>query len=103
MDALDNELPTEFQPLLDELAAEPESVREMWHYAMVLMMIDDEKARVVKSQQDGELLQLVVRTNAGEEFSIVRPAMSQETEQLLLEQIREIVEEEKSDSDIRIP
>lgn len=41
-------LPPEFAPLLDEVASAPENVRAMWKYAIVLMMIDDEKARVLE-------------------------------------------------------
>ena len=88
------DLPPEFQPLLAELAAAPEDVRAMWRYAIVLMMIDDEKARVVRTQGDGEHFFLFVQTLNGEQFEIERPPMSEEMERLLLEQIRAIVEEE---------
>lgn len=94
MDAPNN-LPPEFQPLLSELARQPQNVRALWRYAIVLLLIDDEKARVVDSQWNGENLHLIVQTVAGERFSIVHPAMSEETEKLLLERIREIVEEEE--------
>lgn len=39
-----NKLPPEFDPLLAELAEQPEHVREMFRYALVLVMVDDEKA-----------------------------------------------------------
>lgn len=90
----DNFLPPEFQPLLDELAVQPDHVRAMWQYALVLMMIDDEKARVIDSTWDGEQLSLNVQTVTGERFTIVRPSTSEETERVLLEQIRSIVEED---------
>lgn len=58
------------------------------------MMIDDEKARVIANETvEGEEL-LTVRTNAGDVFQIVRPAMSEATEKLLMQQVREIVAEE---------
>lgn len=85
--------PPKFQPLLKELAVSPPAVREMWHYALVLMMIDAEKARVVASRQQADELLLVVRTNAGDEFSVVRPALSEGSERMLLEEIREIVQD----------
>lgn len=91
---MDLSLPPEFGPLLDELASAPENVRAMWRYAIVLLMIDDEKARVIDSRWDGEQLQLNVQTVTGERFTITRPAMSEETERELLEQIRSIIEDE---------
>lgn len=94
---LTNEPPPEFDSLLDTLAEQPEHVREMWQYAMVLMMIDDEKARVIETHQDGDRLHLVVQTVAGERFSVMRPPMSEELERQLLEQIRKIVSDESGD------
>lgn len=90
----DKLLPAEFDELLELVVAQPEHVRAMWRYALVLMMIDDEKARVVETHRDGETLHLIVQTVAGERFGILRPEMSEETEHLLLEQVRQIVEEE---------
>lgn len=89
------DLPPEFEPILSELAAAPGNVRAMWKYAMVLMMIDDEKARVVAARREGATQFLIVQTIAGDRFEIERPEMSEETEQMLLEQIREIASEER--------
>lgn len=87
-------LPPEFDSLLAELAEAPDNVRAMWKYALALMMIDDKKARVLGTRvEDGHEL-IAVRTIAGDEFEIARPAMSEDTETILLEQIREIVADE---------
>lgn len=96
---MDISLPPDFQPLLAELAAAPDNVRAMWRYALVLIMIDDEKARVIANETvDGQEL-LTVRTNAGDVFQIVRPEMSEATEKLLMQQVREIVAENLSEED----
>jgi hypothetical protein len=87
------DLPPEWDAVLTEIARQPENVRAMWRYALVLMMIDDEKARIVATQRDGETFYVLVQTRDGERFSVVRPPMSEEVEQLLLEQIREIATE----------
>lgn len=63
----------------------------MWRYALVLMMIDDERARVIESHQDGEVWRFRIQTRAGDIFEVIRPEMSEQTERQLLEQIREIV------------
>lgn len=66
----------------------------MWRYGLVLLMIDDEKAHIAEAHQDGENLHLIVHMVAGDRFEVMRPAMSEETEQLLLEQIREILDQD---------
>lgn len=91
---MDTNLPPEFQPLHAELAAAPDNVRAMWKYAIVLMMIDDEKARLIANETvDGQEL-LTVRKNEGDVFQIERPAMPEATEKLLVQQVREIVAED---------
>lgn len=87
---MDESLPPEFQPLLDELAEAPENVRLMWRYAITLLMIDDEKARVVGMRQEEATEIITVQTVTGDKFEVVRPPMSEETERLLLEQLRSI-------------
>ncbi len=89
-----DDLPQEYESLLEDLAAAPDNVRAMWKYALVLMMIDDEKARVIATEKvEGEEL-LTVHTNAGDFFKIARPVMSEATEKLLMQQVREIVAED---------
>lgn len=90
---MDSTLPPEFNPLLAELSDTPDNVRAMWKYALVLMMVDDEKARVIANETvEGQDL-LTVRTNAGDEFQVDRPVMSEATERHLMQQVREIVAE----------
>lgn len=96
----DVELPPEMQEVLDALSEQPAATREMFRYALVLMMIDDEKARVLDTQEEDGQTVLTVRTTAGDEFRIVRPAMSEETEMILLESIRAIVAEDQDTSSV---
>lgn len=59
-------------------------------------MIDDEKARVLGTRTEDGKEYIAVRTVAGDEFEVERPAMSTETETLLIEQIREIPADEET-------
>lgn len=93
---MESSLPSEFDPLLVELADQPEHVREIFRYALVLMMVDDEKAQFVGKRGSDGRTWITARTVAGEEFEIVRPEISEETEQMLLKEIRQIVEEARS-------
>lgn len=94
------DLSPEMQSVLDALSAERPEVRAMFRYALVLMMIDDEKARGIGARVEHGQEVIAVRTIAGDEFEIVRPAMSEETESMLLEQIREIVADEQGEQPI---
>lgn len=87
-------LPPEFEPLLQLLERQPESVRAIFHFAMVLMMIDDEKARVMETYVENGQTIWLVQTIAGDIFTIVRPSISEEMEASLLEQVRQIVSDE---------
>ena len=61
-----SDLPPEFQDVLDAVSAERPEVQALWRYAMVLMMIDDEKAWVIATRvEDGQEL-IAVRTVVGE-------------------------------------
>lgn len=81
----------EYKRLLDELAPAPGSARAMWYYVLVLLMIEDEKAEIVRSNQDGNLVHLVVQTPDGAMFDVVRPPMSQEMLDSFLGHARELV------------
>jgi hypothetical protein len=92
-----SKLPRESAPLLAALVEQPAHVREMWRYALVLMMIDDEKATAVETRGEDGRTWLTVRTLAGDEFQVVRPQISEDIERKLLEQVRRIVEEAGGD------
>lgn len=92
---MDTDLHPEFDRLLADLAASPAPLREMWYYAIARMLIDDKKARVIETHQDGERLHIVAETLAGKRCSVVRPEMSEEMEQLLLQRIRQLVGAER--------
>ncbi len=88
------ELPPEFEHLADLLNEQPPEVRDLFRYALVLAMIDDEKARISGSRVVGNREYVTVKTIAGDVFEIVRPEISEELEAELMEQVRAIIAEE---------
>lgn len=91
---MDSNLPPEFDSLLAELEHVPEHARALWRYAMVLLLLDDKHASVLDSfEEDGNTMLLVQTTN-GDEFWVVRPAMSEEAERELLAQVRKIADQD---------
>lgn len=90
-----NILPPEMQGVLDALSAQTPEVRAIFRYALILLMIDDERARVLGTRIENGQTLLQVRTIGGDEFEVERPALGERAEKKLLDQIREIVTEEQ--------
>ncbi len=88
------ELPPEFEHLADLLNEQPPEVRDLFRYALVLAMIDDEKARITGTRIEGHREFVTVKTLAGDVFEIVRPEISEDVEAELIEQVRAILAEE---------
>lgn len=97
--ASEADLPTEFEPLLKLLQAQPQSVRELFQFAIVLMMIDDEKARLIGTSAEDGKTHWQIRTILGDEFRIVKPDVSEETEQMLLQQVRQILADDTNEEE----
>lgn len=95
------DLPPELQSVLAAMSAQPEHARELFRYALVLLMIDDERARILGTRMDNEQEILTLRTIVGDEFEIVRPAMSEEAEAYLMQQIRKVVAGHEGDQSIK--
>jgi hypothetical protein len=63
----------------------PPEVRELFPYALVLAMIDDERARVLGTRMQDWLERLTIETVEGGVFEIVRPPISEEVEAELMQ------------------
>lgn|GEM_PF-4566593 len=84
-DSLD--VPHEFQKMLDLLSMAPKTVWEIFRYALVLLLINDEKAWVVESHVDGDTLHIIVETVEGKRFDVVKPYLSAKVETILFKWI----------------
>lgn len=88
------DLPPKWQDVAELLSEQPPAVREMFRYAIVLAMIDDEKARVTSKRTSDNQEWLTVQTIAGDVFEIERPSISEKLEAELMTQVRAIIEED---------
>jgi len=77
------------EALLAALGVAPANVVEVWRYALTMMLIGDEGAHIIGTREQGDVLFVTVETDTGERFEVIRPAMSDDTEQLLFESIRQ--------------
>ncbi len=91
------ERPPEFKRLADQISEQPPEVRDLFRYALMLAMIDDEKARMAGTRIEGNREFVTVKTLAGDVFEMVRPGISEEDKAELIEQVRAIVHEESGE------
>ena len=73
-------LPPELQQFAAFLDAQPANVRKNFQYCLALLMIEAGKAELVE-------------TVAGDVFAIPKPAISPKNEAILLERLRDILDE----------
>ncbi len=90
-------LPPELEQVAELLARQPSEVRDLFRYALVLAMLDDEKAHVIGFREAQGYTWLTVETVAGDVFEILRPALSEELEAELMAQVRTIIAQEVGD------
>ena len=91
-------LPPEFAILSRIVDAQEPNVREIFQYALTMLLVEDGKAEIVNQHAVGMREHLTLKTTAGDTFTIVKPDISGE----LLAQMRELVREaldEESDSE----
>ena len=85
-------IPREFIPLLNKYARDPYHRIELWCYALVLLMVDEEQVRMTRTHEVAGREWVTLEIYGGEEFDIVKPDMGgEESEQLLLDGMRKIV------------
>jgi hypothetical protein len=69
-------------------------VRDLFRFALVLAMVDDEKARISGSRVEGDREYVTVKTLAGEVFEILPPPVSEQVEAQLMAQVTAIIADE---------
>jgi hypothetical protein len=74
------DLPPEIEQVADLLGKQRPEVRVLFRYALVLAMIDDEKAHMTGTRIENNRKYLTVRSIAGDVIEILRPPLTMETE-----------------------
>jgi len=94
-----NELPPELDALASYLDAQVPDVRELFQYALAMLMIEAKKAKIVETHTtDDGRQRMLVWTLADDSFSIVKPLVSDGLLEQMIEIVRGVVAE---DSDWR--
>jgi hypothetical protein len=87
-------LPPEFQQFAAILDAQPGPVQVAFQYAMCLLMVESGKMRLVETIPGESGPYCVFETIAGDNFSVTNPPIDKETEAVLVEQLRAILDGE---------
>ena len=90
---MDN-LPPQLQQFAAFLDAQPSNIQVAFQYCMALLMVEAGKAKLVSTEPSENGSVCTFETMAGDIFSINRPAISEDEEAVLIEQLRVILDEE---------
>lgn len=85
-------IPREFVPLLDQFPLDADARIQLWTFALVLLMIDQEQVRMIGTREVAGREWFMLQIYGGEEFEILRPELSEQDELHLLEGVRAIVQ-----------
>lgn len=89
-------LPPEIQQFAALLDAQPGPIQSAFQYAMCLLMVESGKMRLVETLpgENGATCVFETLTGGSFTFSVTKPPVSKETEALLVEQLRAILDED---------
>ena len=85
------DIPREFGPLLDAYALDSHHRIELWTFAIVVLMIDDEQVRVIGTRELADTQWLVLEMQDGEQFEIIHPQLTLADEMELFRGVRKIM------------
>jgi hypothetical protein len=74
-------------------------VRELFQYALTMLMVEDGKAEIVEQHTIDARDHLTLRTVAGDSFTIVKPFVSEELLAKMIEMARDILREEQGNGE----
>ncbi len=92
-----SEYPPEFQSIADWIDSQPPHLRALFRYALVMMLVDTERARVVGSHRENGRLFLHVETGENRVFNVLKPELTESEEQELRDGVWKLFEEEQGE------
>ena len=79
--------------------AQPEDVRELFHYALTMLMVEDGKAKIIERHHVDNLEYLTIETLAGDVFEILTPQVSEDLLDKMRALARGIMEQDRESGD----
>ena len=88
------DLPPDLAMLARIVDGQTPDVRELFHYALVMLLVEDAKAQIIEQHAIDARQWLTIRTVAGELFSIVKPHVIDARLAELQEMARQVLRED---------
>ncbi len=82
--------PPHLQHFANVLSEQPQTVRNLFCYLLVMSMVDQHGAKIVRALRMGGRHYLRIDTKAGEVFWMLRPPISMETELRMQQEVKAI-------------
>jgi len=87
-------LPPEIAAFDAFLNAQPKPVQIAFQYCLALVMVEDGKAELIETLPTDNGAMCRFKTVAGEVFSVAKPPINAEQEAMIIQQLRDILDEE---------
>ena len=97
---METNLPPDFEMLFRIIDGQLPQVRELFQYALVMLMVENGKARMTERHvTDDAREHFTYRTNAGDVFTIIKPDVSDELLAKMTKIAREILRDDAESAD----
>jgi hypothetical protein len=93
---MENNFPPDLEMLSHMIDGQSPQVRELFHYALVMLMVENGKAEITERHHIDNLEYLTITTTAGDPFEILTPQVSDERLQQLRTLAREILRQDRA-------
>jgi hypothetical protein len=93
-----NGIPPELEMFSRIVDGQPPNVRELFHYALTMLMIEEGKAEIVEQHTIDAREHLRLRTVGGDSFTIIKPFVSELLTKMRTT-AREILDADRSGAD----
>lgn len=94
-----NGIPPELEMFSRIVDGQPPDVRELFQYALTMLLVEDGKAEIVEQHTIDAREHLTLRTVAGDSFAIVKPFVSEELLAKMTEMARDILRAEQGNGE----
>jgi len=89
-----SDLPPELQQFASFLDAQPGPVQVAFQYCLALSMVEYGQAEHIKTGPSENGAMVTFKTTAGDVFTVIKPQITPEQEAAIIEQLRDILDEE---------
>ncbi len=91
---MDSDHSPEFRMFSRLVDGQPPRVREYFHYALAMLLVENRKAEVIEKRVIDSREHVTFGTVSGELFSVVKPDAGEKVLEVLVNMVREVLKED---------